>query len=313
MIYSPVRLRSKDAIFELVKTTQALTGHDEVSLLSLSTGDYPGVVDLLGLLVDEFKPQGVSISLPSLRIEDSIESLPSIIHKIKKTGLTFAPEVGSERLRRFINKNIDTDKLLRAAKKAYELGWRKIKLYFMIGFPGETEEDVDSIARLAYEILDLKDKDRKIAADITISISSFIPKPHTIFQWEPMASKEALRDKISRLRRNIKTNKIKLNVHSVEMSVLEAVFSRGDRRLGALLEAAHRKGARFDSWKDAFRPDIWDEAMSECGIDATTYLEGHRYGQPLPWDHINPGVSKDVLIKESISAHEQAGIESCGH
>lgn len=304
MIYSPVRLRSKDAIFKLGKATQALTGHDEISLLSLSTGDYPGVVSLLHLLAGEFKPQGVSISLPSLRIEESIENLPSIIKKIKKTGLTFAPEVGSERLRKFINKNIDTDKLLCAAKKAYELGWRKIKLYFMIGFPGETEEDVDSIIRLINEILNLKDKDRRISAEITVSISSFIPKPHTIFQWEAMAPKEALRNKVSQLRRGIRSRKVKLNVHNVEMSVLEAIFSRGDRRMAAFIETAYKKGARFDSWKDAFRQDIWQEAISECGIDISGCLEAPRYADKLPWDHINSGIDKDVLIKENALAHE---------
>jgi len=313
MIYSPVRLRSKKAVFELGKAAQALTGHDEISLLSLSTGDYPGVVELLHLMVDEFKPQGVSISLPSLRVEDSIESLPSIIQKVKKTGLTFAPEVGSPRLRRFINKNIDTDKLLCAAKKAYELGWRKIKLYFMIGFPGETEEDIDSIVKLAYDILNTKDKHRRGRAEITISVSSFIPKAHTIFQWEAMAAKEVLKNKISRLRNNLRSGRIKLNVHNVDMSILEAIFSRGDRRTGLLLEAAYKKGARFDNWKDVFKPEVWQASISECGIDINSYIGGLRYRDPLPWDHISSGRDKDLLIKENVSAHEEGGIISCGH
>lgn len=313
MIYSPVRLRSKDAVFELGKTTQALTGYDEISLLSLSTGDYPGIIEILNLLSDEFKSQGVSISLPSLRVEDSIKSLPSIIQKIKKTGLTFAPEAASERMRKFINKNIDIDKLLQAAKKAYELGWRKIKLYFMIGLPGERDDDVDSIIKLTNDVLNSRDRERKISAEITLSISSFIPKPHTIFQWEAMAQKEALINKISRLRKNIKTKKIKMNVHNVEMSVLEAVFSRGDRRLCNLLEAAFRKGARFDSWKDGFRYDIWQEAISECGIDVKMYLGSLRYEDPLPWDHISSGIGKDLLINENISAHEDGGVASCNH
>lgn len=313
MIYSPVRMRSKKTLFELGKTAQALTGHDEISLLSLSTGDYPGAVDLLHLLAGEFKPQGVSISLPSLRVEDSIESLPSIIQKVKKTGLTFAPEVASPRLRRFINKNIDIDKLLRAAKKAYELGWRKIKLYFMIGFPGETEEDIDSIVKLAYDILNTKDGRRGRAAEITISVSSFIPKAHTIFQWEAMASKEALKIKISRLRSNLRSGRIKLNVHNVDMSILEAVFSRGDRRMGVLLETAYKKGARFDSWKDVFKPEIWQAAISECGIDISLYIGELKYRDPLPWDHISSGQDKDLLIKENVSAHEEGGVAACGH
>ncbi|MDD5680600.1 MAG: TIGR03960 family B12-binding radical SAM protein [Candidatus Omnitrophica bacterium] len=313
MIYSPVRLRSKDTVFQLGKTTQMLTGHDEISLLSLSTADYPGVIDLLELLAGEFKPQGVSISLPSLRIEDSIENLPPLILKIKKTGLTFAPEVGSEKLRKFINKNIDTDKLLRAAKRAYDLGWRKIKLYFMIGFPGETEEDVASISKLTNDILNLKDKERRIKADITVSVSSFIPKPHTIFQWEAMEQNEILRNKISQLRRSIKSGRVKVNAHSVDMSILEAIFSRGDRRLSVLIEAAYKKGARFDGWKDVFRQDIWQESIAAYGIDVKSYLEKRKYTEPLPWDHISTGISKVALIKDNASAHEQAGITSCGH
>ncbi|MDP3790042.1 MAG: TIGR03960 family B12-binding radical SAM protein [Candidatus Omnitrophota bacterium] len=313
MIYSPVRLRSEKALFEIGKAAQAMTGHDEISLLSLSTGDYPGVVNLLHLMADEFKPQGVSISLPSLRVEDSIESLPSIIRKIKKTGLTFAPEVGSSRLRKFINKNIDSDTLLCAAKKAYELGWRKIKLYFMIGFPGETEEDVDSIINLAYDILSTKDKSRRGTAEITISVSSFIPKAHTIFQWEAMAAKEVLKSKISRLRSKLHSGKIKLNVHNVDMSILEAIFSRGDRRTGLLVETAYKKGARFDNWKDIFKPEIWQASVAECGIDIMPYLGSLKYTDPLPWSHINAGQDNDLLIRENILAHEEAGITSCGH
>lgn len=313
MIYSPVRLRSKKAVFELGKAAQALTGHDEISLLSLSTGDYPGVVDLLHLLADEFKPQGVSISLPSLRVEDSIENLPSIIQKIKKTGLTFAPEAGSSRLRRFINKNIDTGKLLCAAKKAYELGWRKIKLYFMIGFPGETEEDVDLIVKLVYDVLNMKDMTRRGAAEITISVSPFIPKAHTVFQWEAMAAKEALKNKISRLRNNLRSGRIKLNVHNVDMSILEAIFSRGDRRTGLLVETAYKKGARFDSWKDIFKLEVWQASIAECGIDINLYTGGLRYRDALPWDHISSGQEKDILTKDNITAHEEGGVTSCSH
>lgn len=313
MIYSPVRIRSKEKAFELGKTAQALTGHDEISLLSLSTGDYPGVIELLHLLADEFKPQGVSISLPSLRVEDSIENLPSIIQKVKKTGLTFAPEVGSPRLRKFINKNIDTDKLLCATKKAYELGWRKIKLYFMIGFPGETVEDIDSIVKLAYDVLRTKDKSKERAAEITISLSSFIPKPHTIFQWEAMTSREALKDKISRLRGNLRSGKIGVNVHDVDMSMLEAIFSRGDRRTGLLVETAYKNGARFDNWKDIFNPETWQASISKCGIDTAKYLEGLKYRDPLPWDHISPGIEKELLVRDNILAHKEGGITSCSH
>ncbi|MBU4376885.1 MAG: TIGR03960 family B12-binding radical SAM protein, partial [Candidatus Omnitrophica bacterium] len=310
-IYSPLRLRSKDSILEICSKTYSFTGHDEISLLSLSTGDYPGIADLAAKLVSRFKSQGVSISFPSLRVEDSIKSLPSIIQKIKKTGLTFAPEAASARLRKFINKNIDIEKLLSAAKRSRELGWRKIKLYFMIGLPGETDADIDAITELAYEILGQRDKGGMSFLEIVLSVSSFIPKAHTAFQWEAIAPKEDLMGKISRLRRNIRTKKIKLNTHGVDMSVLEALFSRGDRRLAFLVESAFKKGARFDNWKDIFDNNTWQSAIRECGVDVEAYLKERSYSEPLAWDHISSGISKEALIKDSILAHKDTGSLAC--
>ncbi|MFH0839936.1 MAG: TIGR03960 family B12-binding radical SAM protein [Candidatus Omnitrophota bacterium] len=313
MIYSPVRLRSKDSILEICSKTYSFTGHDEISLLSLSTGDYPGITDLAAKLVSRFKSRGVSISLPSLRVEDSIESLPSIIQKIKKTGLTFAPEAASARLRKFINKNIDIEKLLSAAKRSRELGWRKIKLYFMIGLPGETDADIDAIAELAYEVLSQRDKGGMSFLEIVLSISSFIPKAHTAFQWEAVTPKEDLMGKISRLQRNIRTKKIKLNTHGVDMSVLEALFSRGDRQLAPLIESAFKKGARFDNWKDIFDNNIWQSAIEECGVEVGSYLKERSYSEPLAWDHISSGISKEALIKDSILAHKDISSIACAH
>ena len=311
-IYHPKRLRSKDTIINLARETQRLTGYDEISLLSLSTGDYPEILEVLQLLVEEFKSAGVSISLPSLRVERGIKDLPSVIRKIKKTGFTFAPEVGSEKLRRLINKNIDKDNLIEGARNAYESGWRKIKLYFMIGLPGEDDKDLNAIADMALTIASLKAKGK---TNTTLSVSSFIPKPHTPLQWEAMASEDILEEKAVYLKRNIRDRKIKLDIHDIRMSRLEGVFSRGDRRLSDVIESAFLKGARFDNWTDLFKIEVWQSAFSECGIDPDYYLKGLEYSEPLPWEHINAGISKEVLINESTIAHRQAGIPKiiCGN
>lgn len=306
-IYSPVRLRSRDLILEIGDKAYSFTGYDEISLLSLSTGDYPGITDLAAKLSSRFRSKGVSISLPSLRIEDSIKDLPPIIREIKKTGLTFAPEAGSARMRKFINKDIDIEKLLSAVKRSRELGWRKVKLYFMIGLPGETEGDIDAITELAYEVLNQKDKEGAGFSEVVLSISSFIPKGHTAFQWEAMATKDSLAEKISRVRRNIRTKKIKLNIHNVDMSLLEALFSRGDRRLALLIESAFKKGARFDNWKDIFDNNIWQAAIEECGVEAGMYLKERRYSEPLAWGHISSGISRETFIRDNILAHEGSG------
>ncbi len=305
-IYSPKRLRSKDTIMRLAHEAQNKTGHNEISLLSLSTSDYPRILKVLETLVEEFKPKGVSISLPSLRTEKGIEDLPPIIRRIKRTGFTFAPEVGSEKLKRFINKNINNGRLLESVRNVYEFGWKKIKLYFMIGFSGEDNKDLDALIDAAAEVADIRPKTRRGATYVTLSISSFVPKPHTPFQWEAMASGGLLREKIEYIKRNIKSRRVKVNTHNVDMSILEGVFSRGDRRLSGVIEAAFLEGARFDNWSDLLNFDIWRSAFRKYGIDFTDYLKGRRHNEPLPWEHINAGVSKDRLAKENALAHRQA-------
>jgi len=307
-LYSPRRTRSKDALMRLARETQKKTGQDEISLLSLSTGDYPGISDLLDGLTEEFKPKGVSISLPSLRIEKGIKDLPPVIRKIKKTGFTFAPEVGSGKLRRFINKNIDSGNLVEGAKAAYESGWKKIKLYFMVGFPGEDNKDLDGIIEMAASVAGLRPANRRRGANVTISVSSFIPKPHTPFQWEPMASRESLAEKINYIKRGVDRRRVTISTHNIDMSILEGVLSRGDRRLSGVIEGAFLKRARFDNWTDLFTADIWTKAFLERGIDPADYLRRRRHDEPLPWEHIHSGTAKDILINENISAHRQATI-----
>jgi len=298
-IYSPVRIRPRDDIIRLAREAQKKTGHDEISLLSLSTGDYPGITELLRMLAEEFKPKGVSVSLPSLRIEKGIKELPRIIREIKKTGFTFAPEVASEKLRRFINKNIDGGVLLESAKNAYELGWRRLKLYFMVGFAAEEKEDIGALIEMAKAVAGLRPGQGGKKASVTVSVSSFIPKPHTPFQWEAMDQAEILRGKIDSIRCGLKGGRVKVNAHDIETSLLEGVFSRGDRRLGAVIESAFSKGARFDNWSENFRADIWNESFEKTGVDFRKYLMPRDYADALPWDHIDCGISKKSLEKES--------------
>ncbi|MBN1872228.1 MAG: TIGR03960 family B12-binding radical SAM protein [Candidatus Omnitrophica bacterium] len=304
-IYHPPRIRSREAICELARKTVYATGYDSISLLSLSTGDYPDILPLLESLIEKNKSDGISISLPSLRVEHITRDLPEVIRKVKKTGFTFAPEVGSEKLKKFINKNIPRDVLLRSIASVLNEGWNRIKLYFMIGLPGEDDSDLESILEMIAEIKALGGRQLK---EMTISVSSFIPKPHTAFQWEPMAGKDILKAKTSYLMRGGRDKKIKMDVHNLDMSILEGVLSRGDRRLGKVIEKAFCKGARFDNWSDCFNPNIWRESFADCVIQPGAYTAELSYDAPLPWGHIESGIDKTVLMRESVDAHRKAGI-----
>lgn len=260
--YKPVRLRSKEKILELAKETYRNTGYEEISLLSLSSGNYPGIISLLSDLTDEFKDLGIGISLPSLRSEDILKSLPSLIVKTRKTGLTFAPEAGSERLRKYINKDIDIEEIVLACDEAFRLGWRLVKFYFMIGLPTETYEDLEGISNFIHTILNLK-KD----AEISVSINSFVPKTHTPFENEKMDDPDMLIDKQKFLRERLRNRRIKLKFHDIRLSFLEGKFSHPDKAMSEVIYVAWRKGARFDSWREFFNFEIWREALKEVGLD----------------------------------------------
>jgi radical SAM family uncharacterized protein len=286
-IYRPVRERSKDTIMKLAKEAYAATGYDEISLLSLSSGDYKYIVDVIRELNDEFGEKRVSISVPSLRIEKAIDQLPSLLSKVRKSGLTFAPEAGSDSLRKRLHKDIDIEKLFASVRESYKLGWRRVKLYFMIGLPSESEEDVAAISDLVRKISDLKREIDSKPATVAVSINAFVPKPHTVFQREAMEDSASLENKRINLASSLKSRLIELSFHSFQMSRLEAVFSRGDRRVSNAIFEAWNAGARFDGWSEMLDFNIWKEAFVKAGIDQAFYIYRKRDpGEILPWSFI---------------------------
>jgi len=280
--YRPVRLRSKDAIIDLAKENFKNTGYEEISLVSLSSGNHPAIKEIVSDLVAFFKDKGVGISLPSLRAEDIVALLPSLISEIHKTGLTFAPEAGTRRLRSAINKDIDMENLFRAVQEASRHGWRRVKLYFMIGLPTETDEDLLGIKDTVEKLKSISNK-----LEITVSAAYFIPKPHTAYEREAMEQKNALLAKGNMLKKILDIKGVKLKLHNIDASFLEAVFSRGDRRLSEVIFRAWSAGARFDAWSEHFRFDIWLDAFKSCGIDPSYYANRRiPPEEALPWDHI---------------------------
>jgi len=286
-IYHPVRVRDRKDLLALAKESYKNTGFDDLSLLSLSSSNYPGIDKLVKELTEIFLPVGVGISLPSLRIEEKIENLPSLISVIKKSSLTFAPEAGTEKMLKVINKKIDQNTLFKVLRHAYANGWRRIKLYFMIGLPSEEDKDIEAIIDFADAIAMLKRETSRHPAEIIVNISSFIPKPHTHFEREKMASADELKVKQDILSAKAKNKRyLKLKFHNIETSILEALFSRGDRDMSQVLLDGWRLGARFDAWSESFNPKIWDEAITRCGIDKALYLSCRDDRELLPWSHI---------------------------
>ncbi|MFH0839371.1 MAG: TIGR03960 family B12-binding radical SAM protein [Candidatus Omnitrophota bacterium] len=299
MVTRPLRYRTPEKILEIANRTYALTGYEEISLMSLSSIAHPCLTDIITLLNECFNKKGVSISLPSLRVEENLKNLPFLIAKTKKTGLTFAPEAGSERLRNVIRKNINMDNLFSVAQEAFKAGWKHLKLYFIIGLPGETMEDIDGIVRLVRDLSDLKKAYDNRPAHITISLSAFIPKPHTPFQWEKMEDSVILKERINNIQRKLRKNIFKVDSHNIESSFIEAVFSRGDRKLGAVLLTAFKSGCRFDNWTDRFNFTLWLDAFRKENIDPYKYTSYKDFADPLSWDIIDVGIGRDFLIKEN--------------
>ena len=316
MIYRPIReknfARLKEILEKLIKTT----GYDEISLVSLSTSDYSQLAELTDYLVEEYATKNVGISLPSLRLDNFSMEIANKIQKVRKSGLTFAPEAGSQRLRDVINKGITEEDLTRASRQAFEMGWNNIKLYFMIGLPTETYDDLDGISDLAYEVVDIyKDVHNgkfKGKFNVTVSTSTFVPKPFTPFQWNPQDMKSSVVEKQRHLVRKLKNRNITYNYHDSDTSLMEAVFARGDRRLGKVLLRAHELGAKFDGWDEHFDLEIWKQAMEECGLDISFYAHRTReLDEVFPWDHIDVGVSKKFLIREAKKALNEEITPDC--
>lgn len=302
MIYRPVREKNPETILEQADRLVRNTGYDEISLTSLSTSDYTCVQGVLESLIDKHGSRGVGISLPSLRADSFSVDLAKQVQRVRKTSLTFAPEAGTQRLRDVINKGVTEQNLMEATEGAFRSGWTTVKLYFMIGLPTETVEDLDGIVDLVYKVVDLgRDilKDRFGRLKITVSASSFVPKAHTPFQWVGQEIVDNLREKQNYLARKLKHRRIVFNWHDAKLSFIEAVFARGGRKVGDALEQAWKLGCRFDSWTDHFKFDSWMRAFGEVGLDPVFYANrGFGLDEVLPWDHIDAGVSKQFMISE---------------
>ena len=315
--HRPVRERSEKTLLEQAEHLVSCTGYDEVSLLSLSTGDYSHLHDLLPEVMDRMEKKRVSVALPSLRIDSLLKEELEKMQSVRKAGLTFAPEAGTQRMRDVINKNVTEEDLLRACSDAFESGWNGVKLYFMIGLPTETDEDVLGIAELAKKVSRLfysmpKEKRGK-GLRLTVSVSTFVPKPHTAFQWCAQDEPEEIRRKQRLLVGAMKgVRGGELHYHPSFLSVLEAAFSRGDRRLAEVLIHAHEKGCRFDSWSEHFKPVAWNEAFHECGLTVEEYAHRQRsLDEPLPWGHVDVVVTADYLKREYEKAMEAVTTKDC--
>lgn len=304
MIYRPLRERSTEQILELVEKGLKSTGYDEVSLLSLSTGDYSCIEPLLCRIIDRYAGQRVAVSLPSLRTETLTPLLTQKIQDVRKTGFTLAPEAGSQRLRQVINKGNAEEDLLRSIETVFAAGWRLIKLYFMIGLPTETEEDVANIVHLTQKAIHIARRFRG-SAQINVSISTFIPKSHTPFQWESQAKPEEIQQKQKFLQRKLKQQGVHLKWPDPHLSFLEGVFARGDRRLSRVLEMAYGLGCRLDGWGDHFRYDLWEKAFAQAGVDPSFYtFRARDLNETLPWEHLESGITKKFLLEERSRAFQ---------
>lgn len=306
MIYRPVRERKKETIENLAKEQLANTGHEELSLLSLSTSDYSQFESLATDLMKMCGENNVSLSLPSLRLDSFSFQVLQEIQKYRKSGLTFAPEAGSQRLRDVINKNITEENIFSAVEQAIELGWEHIKFYFMDGLPGETYEDLDGIGKIASDIMDLnfKLKGRRGGRfRVTVSVSNFVPKAHTPFQWAAQDRPEEFRAKHDHLAKQLHIKGVTFNYHETKTSNLEAIFARGDRKVCRLLEHAYHLGCKFDGWTEYFKPQLWEQAFAETETDLDFYAYRERdYEEILPWDIIDPLISREFLIRENEKA-----------
>lgn len=315
MIYRPVRERKKETIKRIAKQQLSSTGHEELSLLSLSTSDYSQFEDLVTELMSMCGDQNVALSLPSLRLDSFSFKVLQEIQGYRKSGLTFAPEAGSQRLRDIINKNITEENIYSAVEQAIQLGWEHIKLYFMVGLPGETYEDLDGIGEIARRIMDINFKLRGRKGGrfrVTVSVSNFVPKAHTPFQWAAQDRPEEFIEKHNYLAGKLHIKGVTFNYHETDTSNLEAVFARGDRKVCRVLEKAFRLGCKFDGWTEHFNGELWQKAFDETGIDMDFYNYRERhYDEILPWDIVDPLIDGEFLKSENEKAKNVCVTEDC--
>ncbi|MDY3305097.1 MAG: TIGR03960 family B12-binding radical SAM protein [Clostridia bacterium] len=315
MIYRPVREKKPDTLIKSVEKLIASTGYDEISLSSLSTSDYTCLREFTDKLLDITEKEKISLSLPSLRLDSFSMELMEKVQKVRKSSLTFAPEAGTQRMRDIINKNITEENLLSSVKMAFEGGYSSIKLYFMIGLPFETIEDVCGIADLSKKVvrqyLETPKEKRSPGLRVTTSVASFVPKAFTPFQWAKQDDNETLLIKQLALKEAMNDKRVKYNYHEAPVSVLEGVFARGDRRLSKVLLKAHEKGIKFDGWSDQFNLDKWHEAFADAGIKIETYTRARSYDEILPWDMIDIGVTKEFMLSEAKKAEQGITTPNC--
>lgn len=316
-IYRPVREKSPETIDRQSHALCESTGYDEFSLSSLSTSDYTKLQELLPRLLSWSETEHTNISLPSLRIDGFSEELVNRLNVLRRSGLTFAPEAGTQRLRDVINKNVTEEEILTTTGRAFVGGWSTVKLYFMNGLPNETDEDILGIGDLAQKVVDKYfatpgRSHGKGGLNVSVSVSCFVPKPHTPFQWEPQDTMEELERKQRLLAAHVRSRKISLHWHDAATSFLEGVLARGDRRLGAALEEGFRRGFNLDSWSEHFSLERWLDVFADCGIDPAFYANRRRtYDEVLPWDHLDYGVTKEFFIRENEKARQAVTTPNC--
>lgn len=321
MIYRPTRERDIETLKESARIMLQKTGHEEISLSSLSSSDYSHLKEIVNFLIDEFRDEAVNISLPSLRIDAFALDVMSKVQDVKKSSLTFAPEAGSQRLRNVINKGLTEEDILHGAGEAFKGGWNQVKLYFMLGLPTETEDDMKGIAHLAQKIAEtyyevVPKEQRKGKVQINVSTSFFVPKPFTPFQWAPMFREEDFIEKAkvvkNEIRSQLNQRSIRYNWHEPDVTVLEGFLARGDRRCADVILKAYEKGALYDAWSESFHYDIWKEAFRETGVDIEFYtLRERSTDEILPWDFIDAGVTKKFLIREWEQAKAETVTPNC--
>ena len=321
MVYRPVRERSLEELKRLARTMLKSTGHEEISLSSLSSSDYTKLEGIVNFLIDEFDGKGVNVSLPSLRIDAFSLDVMSKVQDVKKSSLTFAPEAGSQRLRNVINKGLTEENILNGSAEAFKGGWNRVKLYFMLGLPTETVEDMQGIAELSekvaevyYDTVPKEQCHGKV--QVTASTSFFVPKPFTPFQWAPMCTKEQFLERASivnhRMKEMLNKKSLRYNWHEADVTVLEGVLARGDRKVAAVIEEAYRQGAIYDSRSEYFNNDIWMKAFETCGVDIDFYTTRERsLDEVFPWDFIDAGVTKDFLKREWANAQAETVTPNC--
>lgn len=315
-LYRPFREKSTESIYNQAKALCENTGYDELSLASLSTSDHSDIQNMLSKLIDYTEGEHINLSLPSLRIDNFSEELLEKVKRVRKSGLTFAPEAGTQRLRDVINKNVSEEEIMNTCRIAFEGGYSNVKLYFMMGLPTERDEDIVGIAELAQRIIDLyytiENRPKGRGVQVSISTATFVPKPFTPFQFEAQDTKEMIEHKQKLLVSSVKTKKIKVSWHDPNVSMLEAVLAKGDRRLSQVIYKAWQKGCKFDSWSEHYKYDKWLEAFDECNISPEFYANRQRpYDEILPWDHLDYYVSKDFFVRENQTARAGKTTPNC--